>query len=136
MRCPSNERVQVVVRYAEVHVDSIEYILWEVLEDVLSHLYVNVAFRLVLCSPIANLYSGRVEGGVGVLVAGDQNNVSEPAETLHFADLVEAASLHVVVDCVGHPQLLKTDALAPRLQEPHACIDDRRLVVHVAQMWA
>lgn len=96
----ANESVQVVIRNAEVNINSVKDILREVFENVLSHLNVDVAFHLILTSAVADLNPCRVKRCVRVLITGHKDDVSEPAQPFHFTNLVQAARFHVVIDCV------------------------------------
>lgn len=118
-----DECIQVVVSDAKVNVDSIEDVLGQIFENVLSHLDVDVSLGLVTTGPVADLDAGGVEGSVRVLVARHEYDVLEPVHPLHLAYFVEAAVLQVCL--VAHAQLLEADRLAPSLQEPHARVNDR-----------
>ena len=100
MRRSSNKGIQVIVCNAEVYVDPVEYILWQVLENVLSHLNVDVAFSIIAIRSITDLDPRRVERSVRVLVTRDQTDVLEPIHASHLTNLVEAALFHV--GFIGH----------------------------------
>jgi arginase family enzyme len=76
--CAAYEGVKIVVSDAEIHIDSIEHILGQILENVLCHFDVDVAHPLVLRGTVTNLNSGRVEWCIGVLITGHEYDVPEP----------------------------------------------------------
>lgn len=50
-----NESIQVVISDAEVDIDPVKDILGQILEDILCHLDVDVAFGLVSIRPVTDL---------------------------------------------------------------------------------
>ena len=58
VRCSPNKSVQIVICDAEIDIYPVEHILWQVLEYVLGHLDVDIAFGLVTIRSIADLNPG------------------------------------------------------------------------------
>ena len=69
---------------------------------------------------------------VRVLVRTHQNYVLETFESIVLAELIEV-TLSLVCR-VAHRELLDRHGLLYVFDEPHACVDQRRRVIHVAQV--
>ena len=58
MGCATDKRIQVIVCDAKIDVYPVEYILRQVLKNVLRHLNIDVTFSLVAIRPITDLNPG------------------------------------------------------------------------------
>ena len=131
----SNKRVKVIVCDWKVNIDSIEHILRQILDYILRHFNIYVAFAIrISLSSITNLNSCRLKRRIGILIWGYQNYVLKPIESLHFTDLIQTALFEFAWWLVRHAKLLETHRFWPRFKEPHACVKNCRVIVHVAQM--
>ena len=116
----------------EVNVQSVEYINWNLANQVLNHLNVGIPFVFVFCGFWTNLDSCRIKGSVLVLETTHKYYMLEPSKAFIFTELVEGGFFKVFI--VSHTELTETSALPPLLDQPHPRIEKFPTLVQVTKV--
>jgi hypothetical protein len=97
MRSSPYQRIQVGLLNLEVHIQPVQHLQGNIWQQVVNHLYVEIALYWIFSCVRAYLDPSWVKGRVLVLEWGDKDYVLEPVETFWLGKLKENCLLQVFV---------------------------------------